>query len=107
MKLRVSRIQLKVCTALGRARRAPAQQAFPAALALVAIGLGLSMASDPSILEKLRLGPSPLHLVQITREDWFTGFYRAAVPQLPLTILNSVVAVCSLSEDLFPEKASS
>uniref|UniRef100_R7WFN1 Molybdate transporter 2 n=1 Tax=Aegilops tauschii TaxID=37682 RepID=R7WFN1_AEGTA len=29
----------------------------------------------------------------------------AAVPQLPLSVLNSVIAVCKLSSDLFPEQA--
>ena len=29
---------------------------------------------------------------------------KASLPQIPLTTLNSVVSVCKLSEDLFPEK---
>lgn len=33
---------------------------------------------------------------------WITGFFRGALPQLPLTLLNSVVAVCALSADYFP-----
>ena len=35
-------------------------------------------------------------------EDWGTGFVHMAIPQIPLTTLNSVIAVCKLSEDLFP-----
>ncbi len=30
------------------------------------------------------------------------GFYKGVLPQLPLTLLNSVVAVCALSESYFP-----
>ena len=32
------------------------------------------------------------------------GIVLTGIPQLPLTTLNSVVAVCQLSEDLFPAK---
>lgn len=32
------------------------------------------------------------------------GFYKGVLPQLPLTLLNSVVAVCALSESYFPGK---
>lgn len=34
--------------------------------------------------------------------DFVTAFPRAALPQIPLTLLNSVIAVCALSADLFP-----
>ncbi len=34
--------------------------------------------------------------------DWEAGFLRGALPQLPLTLLNSVVAVCALSSAYFP-----
>merc|ERR1719491_952765 len=33
--------------------------------------------------------------------EWLDGLLRGAVPQLPLTCLNSVVSVCALSVDLF------
>ena len=35
------------------------------------------------------------------------GIWRGGVPQIPLTLLNSVIAVCQLSGDLFPNKAPS
>lgn len=35
------------------------------------------------------------------------AFPKAALPQIPLTTLNSVVAVCALSVDLFPERTAS
>ena len=34
--------------------------------------------------------------------DWQRGLLQAALPQIPLTLLNSVIAVCALSKDLFP-----
>lgn len=37
-----------------------------------------------------------------TLADWGTGFVHMAIPQIPLTTMNSVIAVCKLSDDLFP-----
>lgn len=34
--------------------------------------------------------------------EWSRGILCAGLPQLPLTLLNSVVAVCALSSDFFP-----
>jgi len=39
--------------------------------------------------------------------QWWIGFTRGAIPQLPLTLLNSVIAVCALSEDYFPGRGAS
>lgn len=77
----------------------------PAALIVFALGLVLCFVRDPSIFRGLRFGPAPLGLVKITWEDFKIGFWQAAVPQLPLSVLNSVIAVCKLSSDLFPEQA--
>jgi len=41
-------------------------------------------------------------IVVPTVEQWWTGLTRGAIPQLPLTLLNSVIAVCALSGDYFP-----
>jgi MFS superfamily sulfate permease-like transporter len=38
--------------------------------------------------------------------DLVSAFPKAALPQIPLTILNSVIAVCALSTDLFPGRAA-
>ena len=42
-----------------------------------------------------------------TRRDIAAGILKAGLPQLPLTTLNSVVAVCALSKDLFPDRPAS
>lgn len=36
-------------------------------------------------------------------QAWRTGAIEAAIPQLPLTTLNSILAVCSLADSLFPD----
>lgn len=70
---------------------------------LVVLGIVLVFFYSPSIIHSLQIGPSTPKVVIPTWEDFKTGFWRAGLPQLPLTTLNSVVAVCKLSEELFPE----
>ncbi|GFH46017.1 hypothetical protein CTEN210_02491 [Chaetoceros tenuissimus] len=40
----------------------------------------------------------------ISIDDWKYGFLEGAIPQLPLTTLNSVISVCALAHSLYPEK---
>ena len=43
-------------------------------------------------------------LSDISFHDWTVGLWEGALPQLPLTTLNSVISVCALAHTLFPEK---
>lgn len=55
---------------------------------------------------QLQLGPS-VPLVSVpSAEDFQQGIFRMGLPQLPLTTLNSVVAVAELARQLFPERDS-
>ncbi|MCD7451294.1 CCR4-NOT core ubiquitin-protein ligase subunit mot2 [Datura stramonium] len=85
-------------------RRLRTLSAIPAALLVFLLGLILCFVRDPSIIHDIKFGPSKIHVLKITWEDWKTGFFRGAIPQIPLSVLNSVIAVCKLSADLFPEK---
>ncbi|GFZ11822.1 sulfate transmembrane transporter [Actinidia rufa] len=85
-------------------RRFRVLSAIPAALIVFLFGLVLCFFKDPSIWKDLQFGPSQIKLMKITWEDWKIGFVRAAIPQIPLSILNSVIAVCKLSADLFPDR---
>lgn len=77
---------------------------FPAALVVFAIGLVALLASEPSLLSQTRLGMN-WRLPDLSAwDDWRTGILRGAIPQIPLTTLNSVIAVCVLSVDLFPKR---
>ena len=40
----------------------------------------------------------------VTKNDWKYGLLEGALPQLPLTTLNSVISVCTLAHILYPEK---
>lgn len=41
---------------------------------------------------------------EIEANNWKTGFLEGAIPQIPLTTLNSVISVCCLAHSLYPEK---
>src|SRR5258708_3904352 len=77
---------------------------LPAALPVVALGLAIAAYRlDPSSLAAsvgLHL-PSP-HLPQLS--DIATGFVLLALPQIPLSLGNSVLATRQLAHDLFPER---
>lgn len=88
-------------------RRLRVLSTVPAALIVFLFGLVLCILRDPSIIGDLRFGPSSISVIRITWEDLKIGFVRAAIPQIPLSILNSVIAVCKLSGDLFPDREAS
>ncbi|XP_010472579.1 PREDICTED: molybdate transporter 1 [Camelina sativa] len=76
----------------------------PSALLIFLLGVVLAFIRKPSIVHDIRFGPSKMKVVRITKKAWKNGFLKGTIPQLPLSVLNSVVAVCKLSYDLFPEK---
>ncbi|KAI3463366.1 hypothetical protein Pfo_020029 [Paulownia fortunei] len=82
-------------------RRLRILSAIPSALIVFLLGLILCFVRDPSIFSDIKFGPSRFHVLKITWEDFKVGFLRGAVPQIPLSVLNSVIAVCKLSDDLF------
>lgn len=79
-------------------------QRMPTALSVFLLGVVLAFIRDPSIAGRLRVGPATPKIVHISARDWRVGFVRGTIPQLPLSILNSVIAVVKLSNDLFPTK---
>ncbi|KAJ3695342.1 hypothetical protein LUZ60_000719 [Juncus effusus] len=77
---------------------------IPSALIVFLLGLILCFVRDPSIFGSLKYGPSKISIVSISWDDWKIGFIEGAIPQIPLSVLNSVIAVCKLSSDLFPDR---
>lgn len=55
-------------------------------------------------MHDIKFGPSKIKLVRMDKKAWKNGFLKGTIPQFPLSVLNSVVAVCKFSYDLFPEK---
>ncbi|XP_010537954.1 PREDICTED: molybdate transporter 2 [Tarenaya hassleriana] len=87
-------------------RRLRTLSAIPSALIVFVVGLVFCFVRDPSIFGDLKFGPSKFKILKITLEDWKIGFLRGAIPQIPLSLLNSVIAVCKLSNDLFDKELS-
>jgi MFS superfamily sulfate permease-like transporter len=80
---------------------------IPSAIVLFVAGLALAIWKVPSVAQSLHLGFSLPAWAPPTWPAFLTAFPKAALPQIPLTTLNSVVAVCALSLDLFPDRAAS
>nr|KAJ3422552.1 hypothetical protein HK105_007534 [Polyrhizophydium stewartii] len=79
----------------------------PAALTLFATGVVLAVVrmyvhNDPK--PSISIGfPAP---TAPSAADFLSGFLSAGLGQLPLTLLNSVIAVAKLADDLFPDRPS-
>lgn len=76
----------------------------PGALVVFSIGLVALFASQPGLLSSATLDFSWHWPALGAIADWKIGAQRGALPQIPLTVLNSVIAVCALSADLFPHR---
>ena len=75
--------------------------------AFAAVELATADNSDGRYDLPLRLFGAPVAVWSIgavTAADWRLGFFDGSVPQIPLTTLNSVISVCALAHNLYPEK---
>lgn len=79
----------------------------PSALVLFAAGLLIAVWKDPGVLPLVHFDLSLPHWTPLAWSDFTHAFPRAALPQIPLTTLNSVIAVCALSVELFPDRPAS
>ncbi|XP_028791665.1 molybdate transporter 1-like [Neltuma alba] len=77
---------------------------LPSAFIIFVLGVVLAFIRRPKVVHEIEFGPSSMRVVKISRGEWKRGFIKGTIPQLPLSILNSVIAVCKLSSDLFPGK---
>lgn len=79
---------------------------FPAALALVALGLAYAFATKLSGADLLQAAGFRLPRIQTPGwQDIWTGFLVLSLPQLPLSLANSVLATRQVAADLFPDRA--
>ncbi len=78
---------------------------FPSALILFIGGVTMMIFSAPDIFTGAKLGWGGFAVTIPTLNQWSEGIFLGTLPQVPLTLLNSVIAVCALSGDLFPGKA--
>ncbi len=67
-------------------------------------GLVILFLLTPEVISQIHFSLPSFSIIIPTTDNWLTGLTRGALPQIPLTLLNSVFAVCILSGDLFPGK---
>ncbi|XP_021893506.1 molybdate transporter 1 [Carica papaya] len=77
---------------------------IPSAFIIFVVGVVLAFIRRPQVIHDIKFGPSHIEIVKISKDAWKEGFIKGTIPQLPLSILNSVIAVCKLTSDLFPGK---
>lgn len=78
---------------------------YPAALFLVLAGFIYAFAfklQAPSLLQGISLGLPKVHIPQW--QDILTGFLLLTLPQVPLSLGNSILATRQIAEDLFPDR---
>lgn len=78
----------------------------PGALVIFILGLIVLFLESPTVFKNLNFGVYLPGLIDLGWKDFVNGTLKAAIPQVPLTTLNSVIAVCALSWDLFPKKGA-
>ena len=74
----------------------------PAVIYVLLGGFLLLYLTRPEAYNGIEIALPQFHVHWPRTSAWLDGLLRAALPQAPLTILNSVVAVCALSADYFP-----
>lgn len=84
-------------------------RAFPAMFALLAFGAIWGIARDPGVLPQLAAVSAELKVPQFALHDlrwndWFVGLVFLALPQLPLTLGNAVIAITEENNRLFPDR---
>jgi MFS superfamily sulfate permease-like transporter len=78
----------------------------PGALIIFVLGLLVLFFESPAVFKNLNFGFNLPSIIDLGWKDFVNGTLKAAIPQVPLTTLNSVIAVCALSWDLFPKKGA-
>jgi MFS superfamily sulfate permease-like transporter len=86
-----------------------ARQRFPAMFALLLLGTAVACIFDPVAAKHLLEIPPGFHIPEFTFarmgwEDFVRGSLLLAVPQIPLTIGNAVIAIRAENNDLFPDR---
>jgi len=84
-------------------------QRFPAMFALLILGAGAVLVFDPAGAKQLLAIPPHFRIpeftfARMTWGDFVKGSLLLAIPQLPLTIGNAVIAIRAENNELFPDR---
>lgn len=75
---------------------------FPVALIIFLTGLLLLLFGHFEFISQITWGWEGPQIILPTLSNWSVGLIKGTIPQIPLTLLNSVIAVCALSSEYFP-----
>lgn len=96
-------------SALGATLLLLSYRAFPAMFALLALGAAWSIVRDPDVASRLLSVSVEFRwpgfaLDGVAWNDWFIGLVFLALPQVPLTLGNAVIAITDENNRLFPDR---
>jgi predicted benzoate:H+ symporter BenE len=82
---------------------------YPAMLLLLLFGAGVSLLQSPTLMHELaaiqpRLQWPHWALGSMTWQDFILGAFFIALPQVPLTLSNAIIAVTEENNSLFPDR---
>ena len=72
-------------------------------IAIVLACIQINMTNPPTPFTFSPSSPVIWAFHNTTPSDWSSSFFQLALPQLPLTTLNSIISVCALADNLYPE----
>ncbi len=77
---------------------------YPPAMFIILAGFLYTIFFNSSAFQQIAFAPPDLQLPHITLDNVITGFVLLAIPQIPLSLGNSIFATNQLIKDYFPEK---
>jgi MFS superfamily sulfate permease-like transporter len=77
---------------------------LPVLLVMFLAGFLLLYLEQPAVFHDLRFALPHWQFYWPVGGEWYGGLHKGVLPQLPLTLINSVVAICALSADYFPQR---
>jgi MFS superfamily sulfate permease-like transporter len=76
----------------------------PTAFIMFLVGIIIASIRMGTANEVFEFGITKIHTVVPTASDWSRGLFLGTLPQVPTTLINSCIAVCKLSETLYPDR---
>lgn len=77
---------------------------YPPAIFIIVLGLMYTIFFNFEIFDIVKFIPPNFSILEITFDNILTGFLLLALPQIPLSLGNSIFATSQLVNDYFPEK---
>lgn len=77
---------------------------YPPAIFIILLGLMYTILFNFGVFDIIKFTPPNFSIPEITFDNILTGFLLLALPQIPLSLGNSIFATNQLVNDYFPEK---